>query len=298
MGRHRTTARALSLLLLVWASLATAEGVGAADRILFPVVGDVAYWDDFGDPRPNGKHEGNDLVADRKAHVVAVEAGTVGLWTASARAGCMLYLHGDSGTTYLYVHLNNDVTRNNDNRGKCVAGVAYAPGLKEGQRVQAGELIGFVGDSGDADGAHPHLHFELHPGGAEPVSPFPLLQEAPHVLFPLPPDRATRLASFRSLTLALFGTVRQTGVGTVTLLVQRVRMSNGWRIRVTREVVLAVPRDALIERSIDGSRVATSLASVARGEKAVVWTAPVDSEPSAQLAEPGVLAASLIFVRG
>ena len=40
----------------------------------------------------------------------------------------MLYLYGDSGTTYLYIHLNNDVTAGNDNRGKCVAGGSYWPG--------------------------------------------------------------------------------------------------------------------------------------------------------------------------
>ena len=40
----------------------------------------------------------------------------------------MLYLYGDSGTTYLYIHLNNDLGGENDNRGKCVAGTAYAPG--------------------------------------------------------------------------------------------------------------------------------------------------------------------------
>ena len=50
----------------------------------------------------------------------------------------MLYLYGKSGTTYMYIHLNNDLTNRNDNRGKCVAGTAYAPGLKDGQTVAAG----------------------------------------------------------------------------------------------------------------------------------------------------------------
>jgi len=299
MTSHRTRARVSLVLLLLGVLAGTAAARPAPDTILFPVVGSATYYDDFGEARGQGRHEANDILAERGAPVVAVEPGRVEFWTTSARAGCMLYLYGRSGTTYLYVHLNNDLTRRNDNRGKCVGGVAYAPGLKEGQHVQAGELVGFVGDSGDAEGAHAHLHFELHPGGGETASPFPALQEAPHLLFPLPrDDRATKLAAFSPLTLALHGTVRQTAEGTLTLLVHRLRMSNGWRVRVTREVVLAVPGEALIERSVDGKRLAAPLASLSSGEKAVVWTTPVTPDLSSQLAEPGVLAAAQVVVLG
>src|SRR5918994_5814396 len=99
-------------------------------------------------------------MAPKRSLAVAVEAGTVRFWTTSARAGCMLYLHGESGTTYLYVHLNNDLTDGNDNRGKCVPGIAYADGLRSGAKVRAGQVIAYNGDSGDADGIDPHLHFE------------------------------------------------------------------------------------------------------------------------------------------
>jgi murein DD-endopeptidase MepM/ murein hydrolase activator NlpD len=164
---------------------------------VFPIVGNVVYSDDFGDPRGQGTHQGNDILADRKAPVVAVEAGKVTFWTRSANAGCMLYLYGKSGTVYLYIHLNNDLTMRNDNRGSCVPGVSYAPGLADGQEVKAGELIGFVGDSGDANGIHPHLHFELHPGGGKAVSPYRWLQAAvplaaPGVLTSTQPLAVTR----------------------------------------------------------------------------------------------------------
>src|SRR5438552_10990624 len=161
--------RTAGRLLLLICALCVAASASAAPlkvpRLIFPVVGGASYIDDFGAPRPGGPHQGNDLLAARQTPAVAVEPGTVKTWTTSASAGCMLYLHGDSGTAYLYIHLNNDLTMRNDNRGKCVDRVAYAPGLKNGTRVRAGQLLGFVGDSGDADGAHAHLHFEVHSNG-------------------------------------------------------------------------------------------------------------------------------------
>ncbi len=185
MSAHRPTARSILLTLAAAAALATPVGAHQLPvrgtvpaQLVFPVVGHVSYTDDFGDPRAQGGHPGNDILADRHAPVVAVEAGRIVFWTTSATAGCMLYLYGRSGTTYQYIHLNNDLTARNDNRGSCVAGVAYAPGLKDGQNVGAGELIGYVGDSGDADGIHPHLHFELHPGDGQPVSPYAWLRRA------------------------------------------------------------------------------------------------------------------------
>ena len=119
---------------------------------------------------PGDRHHG-----DRSASLaLAVEAGKVEFWTSSATAGCMLYLHGASGTDYYYIHLNNDLSAKNDNRGKCVAGTAYAKGLKNGAKVIAGQPVGFVGDSGDANGMHAHLHFELHPGRGAAVDAVPV----------------------------------------------------------------------------------------------------------------------------
>src|SRR5207249_10768376 len=140
MRRHRTTARGF---LFLAATLGLAAGTAGAaankvpEHIIFPVVGRVEYIDDFGAPRPGGPHQGNDLMAAKKSPAVAAEAGKVKYWTTSGAAGCMLYLYGESGTNYYYIHLNNDVTMTNDNRGKCVKGTAYA--VKNGAKVAAGQ---------------------------------------------------------------------------------------------------------------------------------------------------------------
>ena len=159
MTRHRTTRRTLFPLLFAAVAGAVAAGSSAraaarpeaVPRLVFPVVGPARYSDDFGDARGSGRHEGIDIVAPKRAIAVAAEAGTVKFHTTSRLAGCMLYLHGKSGTEYLYVHLNNDVTARNDNRGACVPGVAYARGLMSGAGVVAGQAIVYGGDSGDAD---------------------------------------------------------------------------------------------------------------------------------------------------
>src|SRR5215212_10373053 len=188
MRRHRTTARGV---LFLAATVGFAVGTPAAaapkvpDHIVFPVVGTVSYTDDFGAPRGGGAHQGNDLMAAKKSPAVAAESGTVKYWTTSRAAGCMLYLYGESGTIYYYIHLNNDLTAKNDNRGKCVKGVAYT--VKSGARVAAGQQIGYVGDSGDANGGASHLHFEVHPGGGRAVSPYAYLQKAYKLLFTAKP---------------------------------------------------------------------------------------------------------------
>ena len=188
MRRRRSTAARGVLLLVVSLGLAGSASAanrktGAVPTLIFPVAGDVTYIDDFGQARPGGAHQGNDLMGVKKTPVVAVESGKVTFWTTSAGAGCMLYLYGDSGTMYEYIHLNNDLTMKNDNRGSCVPGVSYARGLRNAAHVQAGQMVGYLGDSGDANGIASHLHFEVHPNGGAAVSPYAYLQSAQRLLF-------------------------------------------------------------------------------------------------------------------
>ena len=87
----------LAVVALGCASASTAAT--GVPKLLFPVVGAVNYTDDFGQARAGGPHQGNDLLADKRAPAIAVESGTIEYWTTSASAGCMLYLKGESTST-------------------------------------------------------------------------------------------------------------------------------------------------------------------------------------------------------
>ncbi len=261
--------------------------------LVFPVLGEASYIDDFGDARGQGAHEGNDIMAPRRALALAAEAGTVKFHITSSRAGCMLYLNGESGTEYLYIHLNNDLTSANDNQGSCVPGVAYVKGLKSGARVLAGEPIGYVGDSGDADGIHPHLHFEVHPKGGGAVSPFPHLRKAKRLLFAARPGT--------TFTLALTGTVMTAGGEDLQLSLDQVRSWPGGRKvkQAGQKIGLTVPETASFEGL--GTPPAgvsfSALELLTKGLAVTVWTAPAKVTFAAQAGAKGALAASRVVVK-
>ncbi len=287
MRRQLTRGRGVLLLCVVGGLTAVAlAGAATKQPIVFPVVGPVTYTDDFGAPRGQGKHEGIDILAPRKAAAVAAEAGKVKFWTTSQAAGCMLYLYGESGTTYLYIHLNNDVGSGNDNRGSCVAGTAYAPGLKNGAKVQAGQQIGFVGDSGDANGIHPHLHFEVHPNDGKAVDPYPALQSATPLLF------AAKAGTPFSLTLT--GTVETATADRLKLQVRQLQaFPSAVRQKMTRTLTVTVPTGALVQGA-DATATASRLAAAYEGQPVVVWTQPALATLKAQRGEDGALVAALV----
>ena len=292
MRRHRTKARGV---LFVAATIGLAVGSAAAfaattvpEHMIFPVVGKVAYIDDFGTPRAGGPHQGNDIMAEKKSPAVAAEPGKVKYWTTSRAAGCMLYLYGESGTTYLYIHLNNDLTMRNDNRGKCVRGTAYA--VKNGAKVAAGQQIAYVGDSGDADGGNSHLHFEVHPGGGKAVSPYPYLQKAYRLLF--------TAKSGTAFALTLTGTVVSAAIDR---LVVNVSTSQAWPSGLTltklnRTIALNVPETTVVQSlSPTGTfRAVADVTLAQKGDKVVVWTQPAPATLKAQRADDDVLSSALI----
>jgi murein DD-endopeptidase MepM/ murein hydrolase activator NlpD len=132
---------------------------GGRDRYLrsFPVLGGYAYTDTFGAPRSQGSHEGTDIMAARGTALVAVADGRITRLTRTATGlgGIWVWMADAAGTTYYYAHMTT-----------------IATGLAPGSPVRAGQLIGTVGNTGDARYGAPHLHFEIHPGGGRAVNPY------------------------------------------------------------------------------------------------------------------------------
>jgi murein DD-endopeptidase MepM/ murein hydrolase activator NlpD len=143
------------------------------DELVFPVRGDYSLVGRFGEARANDRrHQGIDIAAAKMTPVVAVADGKIEwLHDTPGESCCAVALHHDSGWHSRYLHLNDDTPGTDDGR---VVGIVK--GLQVGDHVRAGQLIGWVGDSGNATA--PHLHFELlGPDGAA-VDPYRSLQAA------------------------------------------------------------------------------------------------------------------------
>ncbi|RYY59250.1 MAG: M23 family metallopeptidase [Comamonadaceae bacterium] len=143
----------------------------AARDLMLPVVGVAAdaLRDHFTDARGGRVHEAIDIMAPAGRPVVAVDEGRIVKLFTSKPGGLTVYhFDPDGRLAYYYAHLQS-----------------YAPGLREGATVRRGELIGYVGSTGNADPAAPHLHFAVFRLGAdkrwwegEPVNPYPALAQA------------------------------------------------------------------------------------------------------------------------
>ena len=122
-----------------------------------PVAGASSYSDTYGASRSGGRsHEGVDLIAPSGTPLVAVVSGSVEFGS-SPLGGNSLWLHGSDGNAYFYAHLSS------------------FEGSSRG--VSQGEVIGYVGATGNANGTN-HLHFEVHPGGGSSVNPYPYVVNA------------------------------------------------------------------------------------------------------------------------
>jgi murein DD-endopeptidase MepM/ murein hydrolase activator NlpD len=146
------------------AFLAGAGAVGAAagrvntGATLCPVQGPVVFTNDWGQPRSGGRtHKGNDIFGILGTPDIAIVPGTVTQQTGGL-GGNAVWLQGDDGVAYYYAHLDS------------FFGVFP-------RRVNRGDVVGFLGATGNAAGGASHTHFEIHPGTASDlaVNPFPTL---------------------------------------------------------------------------------------------------------------------------
>ncbi len=142
----------------------------------FPVLGSVRWHDGYNQVRDTHRHTGIDIDAAKMQPILAPFSGTLGFKTQS------FWIFGDNGFKCLGTHLNDDTPNTKDN--KADADYMFAPNLRPGDHVAAGQLIGYVGDSGFVTG--PHLHFELFARDGELVSPLMSFQAAAHISAPRP----------------------------------------------------------------------------------------------------------------
>jgi murein DD-endopeptidase MepM/ murein hydrolase activator NlpD len=131
---------------------------------VFPIYGPASTSDSFGAPRTTTWHHGVDVFAPLGAPVLAVADGTLFNVGWNDVGGNRLWVRDGAGNEFYYAHLS-----------------AYSPLAREGGAVKAGDVIGFVGTTGDAVGTPPHLHFEIHPrellwmGYDGAIDPYPYL---------------------------------------------------------------------------------------------------------------------------
>jgi len=145
--------------------------------LVFPQEASATHFtSSFGDYRSGGRrHHGNDLLAPQMTEVYAAADGVVRYVGINRLSGRNVKIDHVGGWSTHYVHLNNDTPGTDD--GDAPWTLTVAPGIEEGRRVQAGQLIGWVGDSGNAETTTSHTHFELRIDG-QPIDPHQILLDA------------------------------------------------------------------------------------------------------------------------
>lgn len=149
-------------------------------KIVFPVDGEYTFSDSYGDPRSGGRtHLGTDIMAKKMTPIVSATDGYVSDLTQTEPAwGYAVSIKDSDNYEYRYLHINNDTPGTDDGAGGLA--YAFAPTVKRGAKVTAGQLIGWVGDSGNAENVGSHLHFEIWTPNGEPMNSYSSLMAALH----------------------------------------------------------------------------------------------------------------------
>ncbi len=182
---------ALMIVANPFASRASATAI----PIVFPLEKRVTVLHDYLAPRVGHLHQGTDLMAPKMTREMAAVGGIVTLRVSSYNGlpSYSLWLAGDDGHGYFYIHINNDTPGTDDGAGGLQ--YAFAPGLQSGMHVQKGQFIAYVGDSGNAESVGPHLHFEIHETtsiSSPSMDPYDSLIAAPLYNETQPPVGVTR----------------------------------------------------------------------------------------------------------
>jgi hypothetical protein len=141
--------------------------------ITFPALGRAPFSNDWGNCRDACArfHKGNDLFGVKLQPLVAARDGVIDrVFFENGNAGNGLALVDDEGWTYLYLHVNNDEPGTDS--GGVTGTWTFPVGIAPGTRVVAGQVIGWMGDSGNSEDSEPHLHFEMHDPDGTPVNPY------------------------------------------------------------------------------------------------------------------------------
>lgn len=196
-------------------------------RMVFPVIANCRWKNDYGAPRAGFRHTGIDIRAPKMSPIVAPFGGTLGLKRES------FWIYADDGWAMLGTHLNDDLPGRRDHRAS--KDFMFAPDLVPGGRVRAGQLIGYVGESGMATG--PHLHFEIYAPGDGPTTkrirnPFLSLKASRRLSAPVPMLLSGKPPTG---TMRLDGCLREVNAkrGTVTLILVRKHLPNGRTVCVS-----------------------------------------------------------------
>lgn len=178
MPRSKLRLLLVALVATTIATVATPALAAEEFRLVYFPHEDVdsSFSNDWGDARSGGRsHKGTDIMAEKHSAVVAVADGFVTKIDDSPRSGYYVRITHQDGWQSWYMHLNNDTPGTDDGKGGPEA--AYPADLEVDMFVPAGTVIGYVGDSGNAEGAGSHTHFELH-NGRRAVNPYPFLADA------------------------------------------------------------------------------------------------------------------------
>jgi len=145
---------------------------GQVRPITFPVAGPVRYSNDFGACRAgcSRQHKGNDIIGDRLQPLLAMRDGVVDRLLDHPTAGYGVVIQDAEGWEYHIYHVNNDSPGNDD--GADDGSWRFAAGIFPGAPVKAGQVVAWMGDSGNSEGSVPHAHVEIHTPSGAAVNPF------------------------------------------------------------------------------------------------------------------------------